>query len=213
MDMTRLAAFTGVAFLVILFPGPSVLFIVSRSLSMGRRAALTTVVGNQLGELIQVGAVAVGVGSLVAASEIAFTVMKLLGAAYLIYLGVQTLRHRREASPGFGTASHGSRLGGGVLVHGMVVGLTNPKTMVFFVAVLPQFVDSRLGHVPLQLLALGGVWALIALLSDSAWALAASTARNRWLGAPRSLRRLRTASGTVLVGLGLGLVLSSRSAA
>ncbi|MGP8161626.1 MAG: LysE family translocator [Candidatus Dormibacteria bacterium] len=208
MDPNRMLAFAGVALLVILFPGPSVLFIVSRSLSLGRRLALTTVLGNQLGEFAQVCAVAVGIGALVAASSIAFTVVKLLGAAYLVYLGVQTIRSRHApGGPGPALRTGGTRR---VFGQALVVGLTNPKTTVFFAAVLPQFADPRLGHVPLQLLVLGLVWSAIALVCDTGWAFAASSAR-AWLTGPKGrLGRLRWGSGAVMIGLGVGLAVSGR---
>jgi len=166
MDPSRTLAFAGVALLVILFPGPSVLFIVSRSLSLGRRRlALLTVAGNELGELVQVCAVALGIGALVAASAVAFTVVKLAGAAYLVYLGVQTIRSRRltaqsGSSPGASAGVSRRR----VAWQAFVVGVSNPKTTVFFAAVLPQFADPSLGHVPLQLLVLGLVNCFIASL-------------------------------------------------
>jgi len=186
-------AFAGVAFLVILFPAPSVLFIVSRSLSLGRRPALVTVAGNQLGEFAQVCAVALGIGELVAASATAFTVIKLIGAAYLVYLGVQTIRTRNVLpDPGATPTAVRRRR---VFWQAFVVGISNPKTTVFFAAVLPQFADPRLGHVPLQLLVLGLLWAAIALVSDTAWALAAGTARGWLTGSKARLSRVRGAAG------------------
>jgi threonine/homoserine/homoserine lactone efflux protein len=209
VDLSRALAFAGVAFLVILFPGPSVLFIVSRAVSLGRVPALITVVGNQVGELIQVAAVAFGIGAIVTTSDIAFTVIKLLGAAYLVVLGIQTIRRGRSSrglAPELGSVGRWR-----VLRQAITVGATNPKTSVFFAAMLPQFVDTRLGHVPLQMLLLGGIWAAIALVSDSAWGLAASGVR-RWLTvSARRLPRIQAASGAVMVGLGVGLALSSRS--
>lgn len=211
MDANRTWAFAGVAFLVILFPGPSVLFIISRSLSLGRVPALITVLGNALGEFVQVAAVAFGIGALVAASTVAFIAIKLLGAAYLVYLGVQTIRRARhgiiEPAVSGSAAARRQR----VLWQGIVVGITNPKTMVFFVAVLPQFIVVKLGHVPLQLLVLGLVWVAIALVSDTAWALAASAARTGVITTQRRLRRLQIASGAVIVGLGVGVAFTSRS--
>ncbi|MGA2282080.1 MAG: LysE family translocator [Candidatus Dormibacteria bacterium] len=209
MDPGRTLAFAGVALLVILLPGPSVLFIVSRSLSLGRRLALMTVVGNECGELVQVCAVALGIGALVAVSDLAFTAVKLAGAAYLVFLGIQTVRGRRLlAGTATGSAAGTSRRR--ALWQAFVVGISNPKTMVFFAAVLPQFADRSLGHVPVQLLVLGLVWTVIALVCDTGWALAASSAR-AWLTGPRGrLGRLRWGSGAVMVGLGVGLAISGR---
>jgi threonine/homoserine/homoserine lactone efflux protein len=208
MDPSRVLAFAGVALLVILFPGPSVLFIISRSLSLTRSLALMTVVGNQAGELVQVCAVALGVGALVAVSDVAFTVVKLAGAAYLVFLGVQTIRSRPAATAAAGPPCGVSRRR--VAWQAFVVGVSNPKTTVFFAAVLPQFADPRLGHIPLQLLVLGLVWAAIALVCDSGWALAAGAARARFSGSTRWLRRLRWGSGAVMIGLGVGLAVTGR---
>ncbi len=209
MDANRTWAFAGVAFLVILFPGPSVLFIISRSLSLGRVPALITVGGNALGEFVQVAAVAFGIGALVAASTVAFITIKLLGAAYLVYLGAQTIRRARHGIGSAPPAPTARRQR--VLWQGIVVGVTNPKTMVFFAAVLPQFVVVKLGHVPLQLLILGVVWVAIALVSDTAWALAASAARTGVITTQRRFRRLQIGSGAVIAGLGVGVALTSRS--
>lgn len=211
MDVARLLAFSAVALALIVVPGPSVLFVVSRALSLGRQAALITVVGNAAGEFGQVVAVAVGVGALVTTSVAAFTVVKLLGAAYLIYLGVQTIRRGRAGVP-LPTSPTPPRSHGRVVWQGLVVGATNPKSMVFFAAVLPQFVAPGLGHVPLQLLLLGLVWVGLALLSDSAWALAAGAARAWFTSSPRRFGTAQAGSGMVMIGLGVGLVLTSRSA-
>jgi threonine/homoserine/homoserine lactone efflux protein len=209
MDPSRVLAFAGVALLVIIFPGPSVLFIVSRSLSLGRVPALITVAGNELGEFAQVCAVAVGIGTLVAASATAFTVIKLLGAAYLVVLGIQTVRGR-GASSGPAPGRSAGILRRRVLLQAFVVGVSNPKTAVFLAAVLPQFAAPGLGHVPLQLLVLGLVWTAIALLCDSVWALAASAARMWFTGSSRRFHRLQWGSGVVMIGLGVGLAVSGR---
>ncbi|HUY60461.1 MAG TPA: LysE family translocator [Candidatus Dormibacteraeota bacterium] len=211
MDVTRLLAFSAVALALIVMPGPSVLFVVSRAVSLGRRAALITVVGNAVGEFGQVMAVAVGVGAVVATSVTAFTVVKLLGAAYLIYLGVGAIR-RRHSDTLPRTSPTRPRSHGRVAWQGLVVGATNPKSMVFFAAVLPQFVAPGLGHVPLQLLLLGLVWVGIALLSDSAWALVAGAARSWFSRSPRRLGRVQAGGGVVMIALGVGLALTSRSA-
>ncbi len=207
MEAGRLLAFGLVAAVLIAVPGPSVLFIVTRALSYGRVPALLTVVGNSAGEFLQVLAVAVGVGALVERSLLAFSALKLLGAAYLIYLGVRTYRHRHQLLPqmvGQGQVTTRRRL----LLEGGVVGATNPKSAVFFVAVLPQFVVPATGGVALQLLTLGLIWVCLALISDSVWALSASEAR-RWLErSPRRLAAVGGVSGVVTAGLGIGLALT-----
>src|SRR5215813_7164736 len=177
---------------LIVVPGPNVLFVISRSLMLGRAAGVGTALGGQLGVSMQVAAVAFGIGAVVERSVAVFTVIKLAGAAYLIYLGVQAVRHRRSLAEAVGaTAARKAPLR--ILRDGFLVGVTNPKAIVFFAAVLPQFVDRAAGHVPLQMLLLGAVFIAIAAVSDSTWALAAGTAR-AWLG--RSPRRLELIGGT-----------------
>lgn len=210
MDLARLLAFSLIALVVIVIPGPSVLFIVSRAVSLGRRAILGTVLGNSLGEFAQVVVVALGMGQILQRSAVAFTVVKLLGGCYLIYLGVRAWMRRRTVASEL-VVSTGHRSDWKLLRDGLVVGATNPKTMVFIAAVLPDFVDRALGHVTLQLLILGLVWVGIALICDSAWGLAAGTARSWLVGRPRHLQRAQTVSAVVMVGLGVGVAVTSRT--
>ncbi|WP_086708700.1 LysE family translocator, partial [Streptomyces antimycoticus] len=173
VSIDRLLAFAAMSLLLIVIPGPSVLFVVGRALSQGRRAALTTVIGNMLGAYVLVIAVALGVGSVVERSAVVFTTLKLVGAAYLVHLGIKAVRQRRSLQAAFtgdGPAHGGLR----TLWEGFAVGVANPKTMVFFAAVLPQFADRDQGHVPLQMLLLGLIFNAIALVSDSVWGLAAA---------------------------------------
>lgn len=143
---------------------------------------------------------ALGLGAVISASAVIFTGVKLVGAAYLVYLGVQTIRHSglvASGEPGVCPASRRSLVGQGVLV-----GISNPKTIVFFVAVLPQFVAYGRGAIWLQMLVLGGVFAGIALICDSGWALVAGTVRH-WLGrTPGRVAGLRATGGAMMVGLG-----------
>jgi threonine/homoserine/homoserine lactone efflux protein len=206
----HLEAFAALAFAVIVAPGPSVLFVISRGVTLGRRAALVTVVGNSAGVGVQVVAVAVGVGLFVQRSLVVFSVVKLAGAAYLVLLGVRTItqRHRLAEALEAGLAARTNRR---ILREGFVVGVSNPKTIVFLVAILPQFAERSQGHVPGQLLLLGMIFVAIALLSDSAWGLAAGSAR-QWL--ERSPRRLAAVGGTgglVIIGLGVSLAVAGRS--
>ncbi|MEA2183641.1 MAG: hypothetical protein QOF69_2826, partial [Solirubrobacteraceae bacterium] len=173
------AAFVLIAVVLILVPGPSVLFVVTRSLTLGRRAGLATVAGNAAGVYVQVIAVAFGVGALVQESIAVFTMIKLVGAAYLVYLGVQTFRHRRSLAAAL-YAPVEPKILRRILGDAFLVGVLNPKVIVFFMAILPQFVDRAAGSVPLQLLALGAVFCVIALVCDSVWALLAGAAR-AWL--------------------------------
>ncbi|MFJ4810439.1 LysE family translocator [Streptomyces longwoodensis] len=205
----RLLAFAAMSFLLIVVPGPSVLFVVGRALAQGRRAALTTVVGNTLGAYVLVVAVALGVGSLVERSVLVFTALKLAGAAYLVYLGVKAWRRRGSLRASFAAEGAGrGRLR--TLWEGFAVGVANPKTIVFFAAVLPQFVDREQGHVVAQMLLLGLVFNAIALASDSVWGLTAATARTWFARSPRRLSLVGGAGGLAMIGLGIGVAATGR---
>ncbi|MFJ3394307.1 LysE family translocator [Leifsonia aquatica] len=201
-----LLAFALASVALIVIPGPSVLFVIGRSLALGRAGGLLSVLGNALGMLPLVIAVALGIGALVAQSVVVFTVIKLVGAAYLVYLGIQAIRHRRHTAVTH--EDQPSRSPWRILGEGFLVGLTNPKSLVFFVAVLPQFVDYGAGGIPLQLFELGVVFLVLALLFDSIWALAAGTAR-QWFGrSPKRVERLGAAGGVMMIGLGGVLALT-----
>ena len=206
---SQLLAFTITAFLIILVPGPSVLFVVSRAIALGRATGVATVAGNTVGAFCQVVAVAAGIGPLVERSVLLFTVLKLAGAAYLVFLGVQAIRHRRSLAEALGAKVERKSVAR-LMLDGFGVGVTNPKVIVFFAAILPQFVDRAAGHVPVQIITLGAIFAGIALLSDSAWALVAGTAR-AWLArSPRRLAALGGTGGLVMIGLGATLAFTGR---
>ena len=209
LPSARIAEFALLSWALIIVPGPNVLFVISRSLQQGRAAGLATVAGGQLGQCAQVAAVAFGIGALVEASAAAFTVIKLAGAAYLVFLGVQAIRHRRALAEALGLPG-GGRPVRRMLADGFVVGATNPKVIVFFVAVLPQFADRAAGHVPAQMLLLGGVFVGIALISDSIWALVAGTARGWLARSPRRLAAIGGTGGLAMIGIGASLALTGR---
>jgi threonine/homoserine/homoserine lactone efflux protein len=205
----HLAEFLVTVYVLILIPGPSVLFVVSRGVALGRRAALATVAGNAGGFAFQLALVSIGVGSIVARSEAVFGALKLLGAAYLVVLGVRKIRDRKSLSE-FDAVAVAPRSLRRTVREGFYVGATNPKGLIIFTAVLPQFIDRSQGHVTLQLALLGVICIAIALLSDGAWAIASGTAR-QWLGSSsRRLERLTGAGGVMLVGLGVGLAVTGR---
>jgi threonine/homoserine/homoserine lactone efflux protein len=205
IPLSHLATFTLAALILIAIPGPSVLFVIGRSLSLGRRGGLMSVLGNTLGILPQIAAVSLGVGAIVAESVVLFQVLKLAGAAYLVYLGVQAIRHRRTVA----TAEPIARQSSGRLIReGFLVGLTNPKSIVFFVAVLPQFTDRSAGNLPLQLATLGLIAMVIGLANDSLWAFAASAARQWFARSKERLARLGAAGGVMMIGLGATLALT-----
>jgi threonine/homoserine/homoserine lactone efflux protein len=205
----RLLAFGITAFVVILIPGPSVLFVVGRALGCGRRVAVLTVVGNALGEYVQVIAVALGVGALAEQSVAAFTTLKLLGGAYLIYLGVRTFRERKSLAAALASPA-APRSDRRAFLEGWTVGVTNPKTVVFLAAILPQFVDRSAGGVPVQILLLGAMFAAIAVVSDTGWAMAAGGVRVWFARSPRRLELIGGAGGVAIVAVGAGLLVSGR---
>ncbi|AZS44383.1 Leucine efflux protein [Microbacterium oleivorans] len=205
IPIENLVAFALASMVIIVIPGPGVLFVIGRSIALGRRAGVLSVLGNSLGNIPALLLVAFGVGAIVASSVIAFTAIKVVGAIYLVYLGVQAIRHRkRRADQGGGAPASVTTL----LRQGFIVGMTNPKTIAFFVAVLPQFVARDAGPIWVQLLILGLVFQAIALVCDSTWAVAAGTART-WFGrSPRRLATLSGAGGFLMIGLGGALALT-----
>jgi threonine/homoserine/homoserine lactone efflux protein len=197
---SHLLAFAITALVIIVIPGPSVLFTVGRALSYGRREALLTVLGNGLGAAAVAAVVAVGLGAIVAASAVVLTVIKLGGAAYLIYLGVQAFRERRSLVEALRAKPEPARTKR-VLWQGFLVGVTNPKTVVFFGAVMPQFADATRPVVP-QLLIFGTIFFVLALASDSVWALVAGAARSWFARSPRRLEMIGGTGGLMIIGLG-----------
>ena len=208
---SHVLAFAAVVTVLIAIPGPSVLFTVSRALTVGRRAALLTVTGNELGLCVQVVAVALGVGAVVERSADIITAVKLAGAAYLAYLGVQAIRHRRSMAEALAARVAPARPLRAVR-DGFVVGVANPKTIVFFVAGLPEFTTTAPGHlpVPVQMLVLGALFPVIALVLDSAWAAAAGTARQWLVASPRRLALIGGTGGLVMIGLGVSIAATGR---
>jgi threonine/homoserine/homoserine lactone efflux protein len=209
ISSARLLAFGATAFVVIVIPGPSVLFVVGRALAGGRRVAILTVAGNAFGEYVQVIAVAFGVGALAEQSVAALTALKLVGGAYLVYLGVRTFRERRSLAVAL-ASSTAERSDRRSFLQGFTVGATNPKTVVFLAAILPQFVSRAGGNVPGQILLLGLIFSAIAMLSDSMWALAAGGFRAWFARSPRRLELVGGAGGLAIVAVGAGLLVSGR---
>jgi threonine/homoserine/homoserine lactone efflux protein len=208
---SHVLAFAAVVTVLIAIPGPSVLFTVSRALTVGRRAALLTVVGNELGLCVQVVAVAFGVGAVVQRSAQVITVVKLAGAVYLVFLGVQAIRHRRSMAEALAARITPVRPLRAIR-DGFAVGVANPKTIVFFVVGLPEFTTTAPGHlpVPAQMLILGALFPVIALVLDSAWAAIAGTARQWLVGSPRRLALIGGAGGLVMIGLGVSIAVTGR---
>ncbi|QLY31642.1 LysE family translocator [Nocardia huaxiensis] len=206
----NLLAFLVAAFVLIVVPGPGVLFVIGRALTEGRRAALVSVLGHSLGVLGVLLLVAVGLGAVLQASAILLTIVKLAGALYLIYIGIQAIRERRSLRAALGTqaqTAHRRR----VFRQSVIVGVTNPKAIIFFSAVLPQFVDPASGPLPVQMLILGFLFLAIALVSDSAWALVAGSARDWFAKSPKRMDAVGGAGGVMIIGLGASVAVSGNA--
>jgi len=194
------AVFLTTAIVLLLVPGPAVLYVVTRSIEMGRSGGLASVAGITTGTVAYVALAAAGLSSLILASTVAFDVVKYAGAAYLFLLGVRRLLGRGLERPGEEAVPRTRRR---AYAQGVVVNLTNPKTAVFVFAFLPQFVDPDAHHPWLQVIVLGLSFALLGVLSDSMYALAAGTVADRLRGSAGIARVQRWFGGGVLVGLGI----------
>jgi threonine/homoserine/homoserine lactone efflux protein len=194
------------SFVFLLIPGPAVLYIVSRSVGHGRAAGLVSAMGITTGTFFHIAAATLGLSALLVSSALAFQFVKYLGATYLVYLGIRVLRS------GNAQWSVGANGGGGrlrqIFGQGVLVNLLNPKTALFFLAFLPQFVDPAKGHAGVQVFELGVLFALMGWCSDSLWALAAGTVAQRLRESARLRRAQRNLSGGVLIALGLASAFS-----
>jgi threonine/homoserine/homoserine lactone efflux protein len=211
-DPSALALFTVAAITLLVIPGPSVLYIVTRSVDQGRAAGLASVGGVHVGTLVHVAAAALGLSALLVSSATAYNAVRWLGAAYLVWLGIQRLRASDEPSWS-STDPRPSRRGlRRVFAQGVVVNVLNPKTALFFFAFLPQFVDTSRGSVPFQVMVLGVAFILLGLVSDGAYALLASTGAGWLRRRPGVAKASRLVSGGVLISLGVSTALAgSRS--
>lgn len=210
VGMDQLLGFGLAALVLIVIPGPSVVFTVGRAVSYGQRVALATVIGNTAGLFLVMVLVAVGLGAVVAQSILVFTIIKLAGAAYLVWLGIQAFRHRRELQlhPDGRTPLTWRT----AVRQGFIVGVTNPKAFMIFAALLPPFVDrdeAGFWHsVPAQMFILGSVAVVLGFVCDSVWALAAGRARDWFAGSPKRGSALGAVGGTSMIGLGVGMALT-----
>jgi threonine/homoserine/homoserine lactone efflux protein len=204
LDTAQLVTFAAMSFAIIVVPGPSVLFVIGRGVALGRRAALATVVGNAAGAYVLVLLIAAGLGPLLERSERLLLAVKLVGAAYLLWLGFKAIRDRRKLTDALGTPVEPRRTRV-ILREGFVVGVLNPKVMLFFTAALPQFVAADGAPVPAQMAVLGLIFVAIALVSDSLWGLAAGTARSWLAGRPRHLEGIGAVGGGLMIAVGIRL--------
>jgi len=198
-EPATLLVFAAAALALIVVPGPAVLYIVSQSIDRGRLAGFVSALGIAVGALVHVAAAAIGLSSILVSSAAAFSVVKYAGAAYLVGMGLWTIFRRRDEVE---VSTPSERRLRRRFCQGVIVNVLNPKTALFFFAFLPQFVDPEQGAAALQIGVLGLVFVVIAVVSDSVWALAAGTASERLRGNRRFLSVQRYVSGSVFVGLG-----------
>lgn len=198
-DPAALALFVAATLALLLVPGPAVLYIVTRSVAQGRSAGLVSVLGIHLGSLVHVAASALGISALLAASATGFTIVKYLGAAYLVWLGVRKLIARPG---GEGSSEPPAAARSRMFWEGFVVNVLNPKTAIFFLAFLPQFADPAAGPIAPQIVLLGLIWTALGLASDGAFALLSAAMADRLRRSSRARRRLDVTSGLVYLGLG-----------
>ncbi len=205
IDTSSLTVFVIAALVLLATPGPAVLYIVARSVDQGRRAGIVSTLGIGTGTLIHVFAAALGVSALLAASAVAFSVVKFLGAGYLIFLGLRRIYGRGEAEDTTEIRKSGLRR---IYWQGFLVNLLNPKTALFFFAFLPQFVEVSLGRVPLQVFILGTLFVLMGILSDGVYAMLAGTLGQHLRRNVRFLSAERYIGGGALIALGVTTALS-----
>ncbi|MEW2624971.1 LysE family translocator [Streptomyces sp. NPDC048106] len=205
----RLLAFALASAVLIVVPGPGVLFVVGRAIAHGRRTALATVLGHAAGNYVAAACVAFGLGALLERSAAVFLALKAIGAAYLVWLGIQAIRQRRTLAGAFDDEA-APRSARRALREGFVVGVTNPKALILFGAVLPQFVDRAGGHASQQMLLFSVVSVGIGLVSDSAWGVAASGVRTWFARSPRRYELLGGAGGLAMIGVGVTVAVTGR---
>lgn len=201
MSATTLLAFSAAALVLLVIPGPAVMYIVTRSATQGRRAGLVSVAGIHLGTVVHIAAAMVGLSAILAASATAFVVVKTVGAAYLIWLGLQSIRAYRQVDVA-ATAPVTPRSLRRVFVDGVVLNVLNPKTAIFFLSFVPQFIDHDTAHPVLDVATLGGVFIVLGILSDGAYAIAGGWVGSRLRRSPRLRRRKDLIAGGTYFGLG-----------
>jgi threonine/homoserine/homoserine lactone efflux protein len=197
------------AILIILAPGPSVLFAIARAIAWGRATAIATVAGNALGMFSLSILIAFGLGPILEQSELAFISVQILGGLYLIYLGIDALRHSKVHAEDM--VNQGDTRPSAIksIKDGFWVGALNPKGLVFFAAILPQFLDKDSANLTAQLLLMGATFALLAFLGDGTWGILAGTVRIWMANSPVRLIRLRQLGGVVIVLLGIFTLISA----
>ena len=208
MSGTNFSLFLLAAFIIAVIPGPGIFYVAARTLSEGKKAGVASTFGTALGGLVHVVAGGLGVSAIIVASAQLFTGLKLAGALYLVWLGIRTIREARHAPPQIILVGTKRAFRDGVVVEAL-----NPKTAVFFLAFIPQFLEPAAGHPALQFMALGLISVALNTLADVIVVAATSTARTALARRPRFVQRLRQGSGLFMAGLGISLALARRPAA
>ena len=206
----HLLGFTLASLVLIVIPGPGVLFVVGRALAHGRRTALATALGHAAGNYVVAAGVAVGLGTVLQRSVQAFVIVKVAGALYLIWLGIHAIRHRKSLADSM-TDSSEPQVGWRAARDGAVVGITNPKAYILFGAILPQFVNRAAGDVPEQMLLLAAVSVVIGAISDCCWGFVASAARTWFASSPRRFELVGGAGGLAMIGVGVTVAITGRN--
>ncbi len=209
INTSQLAEFFIASITIIMVPGPSVLFTLARGVAWGRAVAVLTVLGNSLGTLLLSVIVAIGLGPLLSDSKAFSITLQLAGGLYLLWLGVGAMRHRHAHAAAMKNREEFRPSNVTVVRQGFTVGILNPKSLVFFAAVFPHFVDRAKGHVTYQLLAYGAIFSAMAFLSDGTWGMIAGTAREWLADSPNRLVVLRTVGACVMMTLGVIIVVSA----
>ena len=208
---SQLLFFVSAAVILLAIPGPAVLYIVGRSIGQGRNAGFVSALGIGVGTLVHTAAAAVGLSALLVSSATAFSIVKYLGAAYLVFLGVQRLRNKESLAAVAESAAPRASLAR-VFTQGIVVNILNPKTALFFFSFVPQFIDPARGHFAMQVLSLGVLFACMGTTSDSIWAFFSSRVAGWLRGNPHWMRNERFVSGGILISLGLATAFAGSSA-
>jgi threonine/homoserine/homoserine lactone efflux protein len=206
----HLLGFAVASLVLIVVPGPGVLFIVGRALAHGRRTALATACGHVVGNYAAAACVAVGLGALLQRSVQVFLIVKVAGALYLVWLGVHAIRRRKQLAAAMEVVAGKPKGGWRAALDGAVVGITNPKAYILFGAILPQFVNRSAGHVPQQMLLLALVSVTIGAISDCSWGFAASAVRAWFARSPRRCEAVGGLGGLAMIGVGVTVALTGR---
>lgn len=203
-------AFALASLVLIVIPGPGVLFIVGRALSHGRRTAVATALGHASGNYVVAALVAVGLGTLLQRSDQVFLAVKLAGALYLVWLGVHAVRHRKDLVSALEAAAPAPKQAWLAFRDGSVVGLTNPKAYILFGAILPQFVNRPAGHLAVQMLLLALIPVGIGAITDCSWGVAASGVRSWFASSPRRYAMVGGAGGLAMIAVGVTVAVTGR---